>query len=104
MKKYSEKCAEEIQKLQDICANNQKKVNDLSSFYTDKFDYPLFMHQMAMEDYFKQCELFDTYAEAYMKNSFKIQSACDLDESQDEEENDDNFVTMKKDIDEIIQR
>lgn len=40
--------------------------------------YPLFVHQMPLEPYFKKCEAFLNCADAYMEQNFKVESANDV--------------------------
>lgn len=71
-KKIIDKCTSQIDLLSEKCAENQNNIQQLAESYTKTTKYPLFMHQMQLESYYDECDIFNKYVETYMRNNFKI--------------------------------
>lgn len=75
--KCVEKCMKAVEMLQEINIANQKKIQELSHLYMKAQKYPLFIHQMSLDQYLQKCDLFSKCADVYMQKNFKVQvSRC----------------------------
>lgn len=75
--KCIEECVKATESLQEINIANQKKIQELSQLYMKAQKFPLFIHQMSIDQYLQKCDLFVKRAEVYMQKNFKVQvSSC----------------------------
>lgn len=75
--KCIEECVKATESLQEINIANQKKIQELSQLYMKAQKFPLFIHQMSLDQYLQKCDLFVKRAEVYMQKNFKVQvSSC----------------------------
>lgn len=70
--KLIDKCFSQINDLTGKCQANQNEIQKLFECYTKTQKYPIFMHQMSLDQYYDECDLFNQYVETYMANNFKI--------------------------------
>lgn len=75
--KSEEKCIEECVKatetLQEINIATQMKIHELSQLYTKAQKYPLFTHQMSLDQYLQKCDQFTKCADIYIQKIIKVQ-------------------------------
>lgn len=71
--KCIQKCMKAVETLQEINIANQKKIQELSQLYVKAQKYPLFIHQMSLDQYLQKCDLFSKCADVYMQKNFKVQ-------------------------------
>lgn len=75
--KCVKECVKAMEMLQEINIANQKKIQELSQLYMKAQKYPLFIHQMSLDQYLQKCDLFTKCADVYMQKNFKVQvSRC----------------------------
>lgn len=71
--KCVEKCMKAVETLQEVNIANQMKIQELSQLYIKAQKYPLFIHQMSLDQYLQKCDLFSKCADIYMQKNFRVQ-------------------------------
>lgn len=66
-------CVKATEKLQEINIATQMKIHELSQLYTKAHKYPLFTHQMSLDQYLQKCDQFTKCADIYIQNIIKVQ-------------------------------
>ncbi|XP_031636892.1 augmin complex subunit dgt3 [Contarinia nasturtii] len=85
----ADECLRKMEELQEVKLSNERKINELGQLYLKPAQNPLFMHQMPLNDYFRQLEQFNTNAKHFMQKNFKVQT------NDDEMLKDDNIFDEK---------
>lgn len=71
--KCVESCVKAVELLQELNIDNQRKIHELSQLHVKTQRYPLFIHQMSLDQYLRKCDLFSKCADVYMQKNFKVQ-------------------------------
>ncbi|XP_055309300.1 augmin complex subunit dgt3 [Sitodiplosis mosellana] len=71
----ADECLKQMEELQEVKLSNERKISELGQLYLKPAQNPLFMHQMPLNDYFRQLEQFNTSSKHFMQKNFKVQSA-----------------------------